>query len=715
MASIKCKACGSELQTRDVQMRSADEAHTSITSCPNCPVNPNKINSNKIPATPLKGIHRRVMRRSLPVIPTKFDNGKCAYTLVADIPLSHDLMNVELNLLHLIQYLYIHNRRLSDATIGQKTPPFFVVNGIYKDNCVSYNNRKLIGIGLYIETYNILTYNESSNEQAIIKGRYLNWDKIDKYSSYIYSEYNGTNRKLIVDLGYDIPSKYILKDIVTYIYSHGIIPDNISKYISRNTVNVFGNLAPRRWDASIPPETGYKFTCKPDGQNMWLFWIGNVWYKFKPNCREGIKAWSWTDSANNNDMIVLSVEDMSSHGYIVIDCFTDENGNIAKDSRDIDWVVNTAQLIMKNNKKIPLLIRKYFDDYKLAEEYSSKLPYPVDGIVAVRNGSTEILKIKSIRSMELYLSEDNILTTSDNIPVIKCPDSVSNRYKTGTIFEVRFKVINTNTIHVFDLFQRTDIYNANLSDAVSNIIRSDCKLVTPDDNERRVALLWCNNLRKQLYQLAYDHNSSKSIIVDIGTGTGQSLDAIIQSETVSYVFIEPDTVRCKSIARRLDVKRILKDPGDIIPIIKSLKTRSVKYAILNSTISEIVKHSRALDILFSEAKSVTCTFSIHFITDELRYIVSNYNTPIYGCAYTYDNAVNGILVDSCGVLMKQTDSDNATVKWGGDKQYNEPVTLQRDYAGIGKTIPGSDVVNLPDKNLTNGAYNICRHVTVVLP
>ena len=715
MPPVKCIACGSDLESRDVQMRSADEAHTTITSCPNCPVDANKLSSTKMPVPPLRGMNRRI-RRSLPVVPKKFDNIRSLYAITADIPSSHPLMQIELDSRHLIQYSQFYNKRASDATINIVLSAYSVVNGIFKDKCINFRNARNIGMGITIDTYNVLAESENIDGQVIIKGTYTHYNKIYNCNSYIYSNYNEQNRKLIVELTNETPSDYIIRNIVNTIYLDGILPDNINKYISADTIATFSNLSPRGWDASAPPETGHKFTCKPDGQNTWLIWIGHIWYKFNPRCKGGIKSWTWTSTSNDNNAIVINVEDMASYGYIIIDCFTDENGNIADSSRDINWVINTIKNIMKNNREFPISIREYFDNYDHAVSYCDRVLYPTDGIVAIRDGSTEILKIKPIRSVELMLAENYTLVTSESTPVLKCPDYILLTHKVGSILEIRFEMPKSNIIKVLDVFERTDKDNANSNNAVSNIIRSACKLLTADDNERRIALLWCNNLRKDLYLLASNHKSNKNIIIDIGTGTGQSLDSLVQSESISYVFIEPDIDRCKSIARRLGIRKIISNPTDMIPMMKSLKTRSVKYAVINCYIADILKHDRLSHVLFNEAKSITCTFSMQFIIEALHYIRWTYNIPIYGCGYVYDDINdNGTLIDQCGVLMKIECDNKAVIKWGNDKEYTEPITRKRDYAGIGTVIPGSEIVQLPDKIICNKAYNICRHVIAVVP
>lgn len=713
----KCRACGSAYQTSEVQMRSADEAHTSITSCPNCPVDINKIDSNKVPSNPVMGINRRV-RRSISVVPRRYSISSSIYSIVFDIPNNHEFMKVNLPMHHLtaLTPFYgnndLHNNIVSAA--------YTVIDGMFKDMCIRFKDRKAIGIGAYIDTYDMLRSSTGSNSDnvAVRRGNYVLDNTLDiRYPCYIYNEFNSKSRSYIIELGYNAPSTNIIKGIINTVYNINMLPQNVSKHISNDTIAKLNNLSPRGWDASAPPKSGYTFTCKPDGQNIWLFWIGHIWYKFGPRCKGGIKSWMWSDTINSSDMIIVNVEDMMSYGCIVIDCFTDDKGNIASSTRDINWIVHISNNISVLCPDVPLITREYFKDYDSALKYTGNLSYPIDGIVAIRDGSTEMLKIKSVKSMELRLNEDGILYTSDSIPVIKCPDNIASKH-TGkdAILEVRFKVVNNNNIHVTDIFPRTDKTLANNSNAVSNIMRSAYNVLTPDDNDRRMALLWCNDLRKHIYDRVSSYNTTRSIIVDIGTGTGQSLDSMSHMENVSFIHIEPDSTRCKSIARRLNIQKVITNINDIITSIRQLKTRAVKHEILNCSIGDLIANHKVSELIFSEARCVTCTFSMQFIIKELNYIRSVHNLSIFGCGYVYDNMNSkGILIDKCGVLMKQVNDKEASISWGGDKKYNEPITLIRDYAGIGNIIPGSDLISLPGSRVSTNARAICKNVYAILP
>ena len=66
------------------------------------------------------------------------------------------------------------------------------------------------------------------------------------------------------------------------------------------------------------------------------------------------------------------------------------------------------------------------------------------------------------------------------------------------------------------------------------------------------------------------------------------MDPITLLETTSYLFIEPDKRKCRTLARRMGVGRVYVDPNDMILTIRSLKPRLIGSAILNCTFEDVI-------------------------------------------------------------------------------------------------------------------------------
>lgn len=712
---MNCLACGSELRTVEYQTRAADEAQTAVTSCPMCPVNANKIDLVSLPRPSPRGVTKPIRRRLPPSLPRRSSLRQSAFIISVDIPSSHSFSKIDLNSRHVIQSVAIQRRCISEGSFQYTTAADFSKEGPLEGLCTELASRKQIGMGVRIEAYSVFSVRGGVGSLQVVRGRCEKWQEYQDFPCYIYQTNGEKRRRLLFDMGKSEPSESVCRSIVNYVYSRHMIPTDVQWYFTKDVVSRLLNLSPRAWDASAPPDTGYVFTSKPDGERMWLVRYGSIWYACKPGMRNGFKLWFWCGTpAVESDPVVIDAEYMMSRGFIIIDCLTDSNGKFAPASRNIEWVKHQYALLKQLSKSFPLSIREYFNDFQSALAYSARVMYPVDGVVAIRSDSTEILKIKSVKSMELLASADGLLVTNDGTAVIANPNPFL--FAQGTIVEVRFTLGDTpDAIAVLDTFERVDKTRANSNEAVANIIRSAYHSETPDDNERRAALLWCNDIRSAIVRTAVNRQSSKSIVVDIGSGTGQSLDSIPRLETTSYVLIEPDFERCRTLVRRTGAKRILTSPRELMPLIRALKTRSLQFVILNCKLAELLEDTAVSDALFTETRAAICTFSMQYVVSELHELSETYRLPIYGCTYIYDTTDdNGVLIDLSGVRMVKVDNRTATVKWGGDKEYREPATLRRDYAGIGRMLAGNEILKVPSLNLTPAANAICKCVAVLM-
>lgn len=321
------------------------------------------------------------------------------------------------------------------------------------------------------------------------------------------------------------------------------------------------------------------------------------------------------------------------------------------------------------------------------------------------------MKIKDTKAVELLLSQDGSLLTADGDTV-----AVISEYDpsyVGKIVEVRFTASpNDNHISISDIFPRTNKTSPNSSEAVENILQSCVQFQSATDAERTMILKWCNTLCKSIVDRALSCNDTKHIILDIGTGSGQSLDRFSLSESVSFIYVEPDERRAMSTARRAKAK-LIRNPLELGSMLRSLKTRRLQQVVLNCTLSDVLSNEELLDALMAEVKCVTCTFSAQFVVEQLRTLRDKYSCKIFGCMYTYDDAVNGILVNSCGAIMRLLNDTTASVKWGNE-EYEEPATYEYDYYGLGIVVRGSDILSLPVGAEADDPADVCKHIKVIM-
>lgn len=300
--------------------------------------------------------------------------------------------------------------------------------------------------------------------------------------------------------------------------------------------------------------------------------------------------------------------------------------------------------------------------------------------------------------------------------VMLCPQNVVH-LPLRTIVEVRITCDGSDTtVTVHDCFQRVDKDTANSSMVIHEILSFDCGNMQYGENERRAILIWCNTLRSRIIEDVSHIDSNKSIVLDVGTGTGQSLDSFIALEHTSFVLVEPDEQRCKTIVKRLGIKRYETSPDQLIIKVRALKSRSIRFCVINCTLNDLWNCINLRTTLFPEFRAIICMFSIHYLLEDLQNITEEVNVPIYGCIYTYDKAADdGTLIDFCGILMKRTSDDTCEVKWGRDKKYSEPHTLRSDYSFIGIVQQTTMLIDIPDGSMELVLREICANVVTIVP
>lgn len=711
---MNCIACGLRLETHEYQSRSADEAHTTVITCAECPIDAIKLAPTMIPAVPCRGLRRPIKRPMHVRVCSAGSRIDSVTVMMVDVPKDHPYNDIPTPHTHVTVPQVVLSTTPGGVPVHKRAS--MTINGPLQGMLISQTSMLAVGMGAMVVEYG--TYTPGLNvgdKQRVVSGEYAIVDNVANRNAYVYVRKGTHDRKLMIEL-VDGTVRTDWVCVLNAVLCNRLVPESYGRYIRNDIIMRLSNLSSRAWDATSPPESGHVFTCKPDGERMWLMLYGSTWYMVQPKLRGRIRQWYVCHShINSPSIVVLDVEYIGRHGMVLIDVLTSADGTPAPVTRDMNWVINQFHEISKRYQPPPVNIRQYFRDYKSATDYASTVPYPVDGVVAIRDGSTEILKVKSIKSMELEHIGDGRLVSADGTVIASSP--AASAFNVGSIIEVRFTIDKvTRNVNVTEVFQRSDKAIANSTSAVVNIVSSAMVLKTRDDNDRRAALIWCNELRKTIHKRALSRDSNNVIVLDIGSGNGQSLDSVMSSETTSYVFVEPDERKCRALAKRTGTTRVYTDPGEMVHVIKSLKTRLVNSVILNCTLSDVINCDGLVRRLLPELKCILSTFSMHFIVNELQDISAMSRVPIYGCGYLYDNVNDkGVLVNDSGVVMEMIDNDNATVRWGSDAKYTEPVTMTQHYAGVGKVVKAINMLKPPDVNVNPGAIGICDKVYVLLP
>lgn len=688
---MKCSSCNSELKVIEYQARSADEAQRSITRCPNCPLNLDGFLKGRV------NVHMHLKRRqriikSTPIIDSsssrrlRFICGrtKCQ-NLVVD--LSNTKPIYASNYVDKKGHMFRHHQ-----------------NGKWKDTAISVISKTEIAPNVKLIDIDIVPCDQPSDNSYKIFDQVT----IDENEYIVNGDY--ATLWLPVSDNASIPVK------LYEMYLNGFAPMRLSDYVGQTVLQSLSNLTARAYDRYMVEDHEHRFGDKPDGQRMWVTKIGMV-YLF--SCRltgHVIKGWdvdlSYPDSLKTTIGPVIDVEFMLNSKPKLIDVLMDTSNTPSTHQRtmcDITFMLQQMQ------KTLPMLLgietRQFFDTYQEALLHRQTLDYPTDGIVAITKSGTDMFKIKDERSMELEITDDGKLNTSDGTTVFS--SHYHEMYDPGTIIEIRF-CIEDGLMDIKRVFHRPDKQRANDIEAVKNIIQSSTKPSDDTSNILRTEIWrWSNTLRSFMYSFVQRQVQDQGVIVDVGTGDGQSLDAIMSMKDVSFIFIEPNEVSCRKLMKRLNVKRMYKDPRSVIPAVPQLRKGTIKYHILNCSISEVVNDDATMQNLKHIVNHVTSCFSAQFAVNELN-LMASAGMSVIGCCYLYDDIDPGSsIIDEHGLKMSRITDTDAQVKWGSDKVYDEPALETTDIPEAFARIPAIDFVGPPADTHNGLVRRVCSHAWIL--
>lgn len=707
-----CQACNSDLQTIEYQARSADEATRVTTTCPSCPLDASKVRLSYKAMSYPRGLRHPVRSARRSYSSSKLVPAHVISRVKVDATVN--VANLGASVRHIVQGTQsTRPASMSDAS-DARMPMRFQVSGTSAGYCEYLLDSAIIGFGAVLEVVQLYhPPHVSELGTKILEGTINSIRKSNASSTYLYTS-AATSKKYVV-VQYDgVVDNVSAAGAVSDLYLSLCPPASLSSYIERRMVRELANLCPRAWDVSAAPTSGYTFTSKPDGERMWLVCYGLFWYAKEVQRDSAMLKWTHNGNSTTPVLkpIICDVEYTVEQGFIFIDALTDADGTHVPIIRDINYSIAVLERVKAIVRCVPVTVREYFDNNDDAVRYCGRVRYPTDGTLGIRNGSTETVKIKSTKAVELLLNDGGSLTTSDGDIVAVISDY--DKSYVGKVLEVRFTANpGNNFITVLDVFPRTNKLTPNSSEATENILRSCIQFNSATDAQRTMVVKWCNVLCKLIVDRALRSNDSRHIVLDVGTGSGQSLDRFTVNESVSYVYVEPDNKRAVSLSRRARCK-LLKAAEELGPLVKSLVTRRVQQVVVNCSLQDILSNEELSRSLCPQLKCVISTFSAQFVVSELRTLKTLYGCNVYACMYTYDGAIDGTLVDSCGATMKVTDADTATVKWGSES-YEEPATYEYDYWGVGSIVRGSDMLALPSGVESDEPRQVCAQVRVLLP
>lgn len=690
---MRCSSCNSTLKVIEYQSRSADEAQRSILRCPNCPLNADEFLKGRI------NVHVHLARRqriihSTPVIDSS------ASRSIKFICGRSKLSNINLD---------FSNRY-----------PVFATN--YVDNkgrmFRHHHNGSLFKTAIYVMSRIQIAPNirvieaMAMNSKEISDNQYM----IHECSNIDGQEYIINQDSVSVWLPIDNDNEIPMK--VEQLYVTGFAPLKLSEFISQATLSSMSNLSARAYDKYQVADYDHRFTHKPDGERYWVTRAGMVSLFSKRHLDHSIGSWQIDSKVDISKKYtigpVIDTEFIFGFKLELIDILMDGNGSIMTQQRTLDTINPMFKELQNENPALSMIqVRPFFDTYKDAASHRDSVLYPTDGIVAISRHGTDMFKIKDERSMELELMDDGRLCTSEGISLMT--SNYHEVYQSGTIIEIRFS-INDGNIDVKDVFHRSDKRKANDMNAVRGIIESSTR---PSDNTadalRTEIRRWCDNLRSTMYSHIYRDIKERGIILDIGTGDGQAVDAFLSMDNVSFIFIEPNEMKCRRLIRRLQIKSYHKEPRSVVnmSVVSGLKKGTVKYHVLNCTALQVLSDDATMNTLKGIVSRVTACFSAQFMMNELSSMVTQ-GMKVTGCCYLYDNIPPGSsIINDFNLKMQRVNQFTADVKWGTDDTYSEPALESTDIIESFVKIPAINFIGTPSDTYNGLLRRVCSHIWIL--
>lgn len=693
-------------------MRAADEAHTSVWSCDMCPLDPSKISFSRPRASTIESFPRRLHFRSMSE-PKYASRRQAMVSSFVEIQLPGFLHSA------IPQSSTKNDRRpcsVPDGKYSTLARAYYHNAGLYSGEIVREVNSEELSPNCSVK--HVVRYKveeESALGETESDGMVSTLSLRRGTNAYFYSRKEGDKNvhRVVVHVGCRGWRETVRA--MQSLYDCGLPWPGIAGFIGRDYLSTINNLSPRAWDSKRIQRKGASYTPKVDGERVYVLVFSGVMHVFsKSKGYPHIGCRPLSKKVDRSSPVVIDAENTVSHGIFLIDMLTSCDGKPSPRERDYKWSLGQMQKLTALGESIPVKIKPYSQSLLQAEQMSLSALYPTDGVIALWPGTTTSRKMKLEKSIELRVGHDSCLYTSDGDAVFSEVD-VPPGVEEGDVVEVRLKLSpNGKDVMTKPIFTRVDKASANGTSAVMAVLSSFSSVKRDNETRRREVLMWCDSLKQHLIRSALEKKGSRKVVLDVGAGTGQSLDILGPDRGVSYLLLEPSEERCQMLKRRTGGARIMKDPREVMSAMRPLKSGSQTYVIANMGLSELSSDEELMKFIKDEIAFVSCTFSAHFVVAELYDICSYWQIPMVGCMYTYDDVEAGeALVDTLGVSMKRVSDNSCKVKWGGDVEYTEPYTTTQEYHPFCTVTRAIDIVPPPNKESDIDAWNICSKVYMI--
>ncbi|KAI5291588.1 hypothetical protein KEM52_000121, partial [Ascosphaera acerosa] len=620
MASTHCISCSAVLQHIEYQSRAADEAHRQILVCPHCPLDASKVSLELELRT--ADISTGLIENAKNRIETATWRKKTTlHRYVFSATLAHPHRQGDVKDL-LGKRVYIDDCDLG----GRVAASVLNVQGL-NDKAIVVKNRDDSNVLFAVKSLSV--YDLDDDYPAGVSRRsdrvwFTNYTHaVDAY----ITQDNVVLREGETLSVYVVPSSFSQGEVMRDVFTAASDLGYLAEALPFNMLKGLMNLSSHAWDVKAHTMIKYLQTHKVDGERMFIFVMYPMvfWTRQDP----------WLSVLS---MSIIEGLEQEHAGYALLDVPMTTGGKFAPAQRSLEWVAKEATKFVDMLRHLDVRVREYWVNTPTTTPPSTE--FLCDCLVAIDPLSIAAMKLKDVYSMELMVRNGRCLTLNNDAVFDVVP--LGRSFQDGDVVEVEFtRGVGVGVLNIDDVFKRVDKTAPNSTNAVTNILMSVCRYIN---------------------DLVEDMDSPRPLIIDVGSGDGQSLDSMnVRDGHFLGLFVEPDRATFESLCACLGVKAPPPGTMHVRSMLKALVTRRRRVGVCNSTLRELLENTVMIKELMEIIRAIVGTFSLHFVILDLYRIVTQYGTPVYGCVYVYDGIESdGVLIDTCGVRMAKLENGRAT-------------------------------------------------------
>lgn len=682
---MNCEYCGTELIQSEYQSRAADEAPRVVAICPRCKLDTTKARramlSSIDPCVPYIRVNPAVERTELDVtsmiplmdadiagLEVYMEREVACGGMLAKTAWGHITRRLPVSRItdHACTTTYTLGGRehtgvarvRSDGTRITKTR----MSKVSVAPGVSYaTSKEWIGLHgrvsgyQFSSTYDIVSF--KFNEAQVVCTKY---GETGEYRLEVEALQETDDEKLV---------PMLLSVLLRFSGFHS----SLSTFIRPEIYEGIKEHCPKAFDCPIAWGKSLVYTPKVDGERCLVYKMGYLWIVTSYYRRMQVRGWFASGEPTTYEGVscVLDTECTLTGHYVLTDIIMIGTGQFTSATRDIHSVVRMMESIKGDAWFVD--VKSLFPSYKDALNALPLLPYPSDGVMGLDSGSTMAAKLKSVRSIELKVGDDMGAYTAEG----KRFGVIKGDYNSliGNVVELKIECGEGGKIsRVLELFRRHDKTSANSEEAVrSTLLAEDMGMYTKKMRLKKVTN-YCFALREAMYKAASGQcGKRKRLILDIGSGRGQSIIAMRMITHAVYLMVEPDEASVEMMCKRFKFVVRVTDVEDLRSrILASCGMSSLcdRFLVVVDTLEGLLSNVTILNALKQYCCSVVASFSFNYVYESLGDLV-NAKIPIMGSFYSYDIRPRERLVDVDGIRMTLMTVERAVVEWDSER-YEEP-------------------------------------------